>query len=73
MLMTLTGIRALWTSSGLGIPISRMSCSGSSDSNPGGGGHTHMPQGSVIASISLAAFLGLGAYTLCLGGYETPA
>ena len=68
MLMVPTGIRTLWASSRLGIPINRMPCSGGGDSNPGGGGYTHVPWGSVTASFCFAAFLALGAHSSCLGG-----
>ena len=72
MHIVLTGIRVLWTLFGLGIPSSGMSCSGSSDSKPAGGGYTHMPWGSVTASFSWVVFCGLWAHSSCLGGVQLP-
>ena len=71
--MVPTGVRTIWASSGLGMPISGMSCLGSSDSNPGSGGHTHAPWGFVATSINLAAFSGLGSHSLHLGGCAAAA
>ena len=72
--MVLSGIRTFLASSGLGILINGMSCSGGSDSKPGSWWWTHSHALWCCHHFHLlAAFSVLGGHSSCLGGYAAAA